>query len=137
MALPAAHLTPRNCLAGWAPAALALPLGSVFPRETTLTAATLGVVGWVTFPGELQTSLGREIKNTGRGGLRHALVAGVSNDYLGYFLTAADYGRPSYGIYSRLYGPRAGGCLAEAAGALLARVARGETSPATRVVCDR
>ena len=137
VALPAARLAPRNCLDGWAPAALALPLGTVFPRETTLTAATLGVVGWVSFPGELQTSLGRGIKDAGRGGLRHALVAGLSNDYLGYFLTAADYGRPSYVSCSSLYGPQAGSCLAEAAGALLARVARGETSPATRVACDR
>ena len=133
--LPPPSLPLRNCLRGWAPALLTVPLGSVFPQETTMTAVTVGDVGWVTFPGEAQTSLGLAIKQAAR--LHHALVAGVSNDYLGYFLTAADYRRPSYVSCSTLYGANAGTCLSAVAGGLLRAVARGERPAGARVACDR
>jgi len=134
--LPRARLPVRSCLRGWAPRSLTLPLGSIFPRETVLTAAAIGDTGWVSFPGELQTSLGRGIKQAAD--LRHTLVAGLSNDYLGYFVAAADYARPTYVSCASLYGPEAGGCLAQAAGGLLSAVARGADAPASaRVVCDR
>lgn len=136
-ALPSPWLPVRNCLAGWAPGALAVPLDGVFPREAALTAVRVGDTGWVTFPGELQTALGQGIKRAVNGHLRHALVAGLSNDYLGYFLTAADYARPSYVSCASLYGPRAGACLADAAAELLGAVARGERPPAAPVGCDR
>ena len=135
--LPAPRLSLRNCLRGWAPRGLRLPLGSVFPREATLTAVVVGDVGWVTIPGELQTSLGRGIKESAGAHLRRALVAGVSNDYLGYFLSAEDYGRPSYISCSTVYGPSAGSCLADAAAALLGGLARGEPPPGGRAACDR
>ena len=131
--LPAARLSARNCLRGWAPQMLTLPLGWIFPRETVLTAATIGETGWVSVPGELQTSLGRGIKEAA--GLRHTLVAGLSNDYLGYFVAAADYARPTYVSCGSLYGPEAGGCLAQAAAGLLGAVARGGGASA-RVACD-
>ena len=131
--LPRARLSVRNCLRGWAPRALTLPVGRIFPRETALTAVAVGETGWVTFPGELQTSLGRGIKETA--GLRHTLVAGLSNDYLGYFVAAADYERPTYLSCGSVYGPEAGGCLAQAAAGLLGAVAGG--GPVTaRVACD-
>jgi hypothetical protein len=133
--LPSPSLSLHNCLGGWLPRAIQLPLASVFPRETALTAVAVGDVGWVTFPGELQTSLGQGIKQAA--GLRRVLVAGVSNDYLGYFLTPADYARPSYISCSTLYGPDTGTCLAETATALLSAVARGETPPSTRASCDQ
>jgi neutral ceramidase len=136
-ALPAPRVSPHNCLGGWAPRAMTLPLGSALPRETTLTAVTVGNVGWVTFPGELQTSLGRGIKNAGGVRLRHTLVAGVTNDYLGYFVAAADYDRPGYVSCASVYGPDAGTCLAEAAAGVLTRAARGEPPPAQPVACDR
>jgi neutral ceramidase len=135
VALPPPGLPLRNCLGGWFPRTIRFPLGAVFPREATLTAVVVGDVGWVTFPGELQTSLGLGIKQTA--GLRRVLVAGVSNDYLGYFLSAADYERPTYVSCSTLYGAHAGTCLAEAASALLAAVARGEASTGTPLACDR
>jgi hypothetical protein len=50
-------------------------------------------------------------------------VAGVSNDYLGYFLTAEDYGRASYVACSSLYGPEAGPRLARTASRLLRQLA--------------
>lgn len=136
-ALPSPWLPARNCLRGWAPAALTLPLGGVLPREATLTAVALGDVGWVTFPGELQTALGQGIKRAAGAHLRHVLVAGLSNDYLGYFTTADDYARPSYVSCTTLYGPDAGACLADAAADLLSAVARGERVPAEPAACDR
>jgi len=134
VALPAARLSVRNCLRGWSPRALTVPLGSVFPRETTLTAVALADTGWVTLPGELQTSLGRGIKEAS--GLRHTLVAGLSNAYLGYLVTAADYERPTYVSCGSLYGPQAGGCVAQAAAELLGAVARGAGAVNARVACD-
>ena len=133
--LPPARLSVRNCLRGWAPRGLTLPLEWVFPRETVLTAVAIAETGWVTFPGELQTSLGRGIKETA--GLRHTLVAGLSNDYLGYFVGAADYERPTYVSCGSVYGPEAGGCLAQAAAGLLGTVARGGDAADARVACDR
>jgi hypothetical protein len=134
IALPAARLSLRNCLRGWAPRALTLPLGFIFPRETTLIAVALADTGWVSLPGELQTSLGRRIKNTS--GLRHTLIAGLSNAYLGYLLAAADYERPSYVSCGSVYGPQAGGCVAQAAAELLGAVGRGAGEVNTRVACD-
>ncbi len=133
--LPPPRLPLRNCLSGWAPRGLAVPLGAVFPRETTLTAVAVGDTGWVTFPGELQTRLGRAIKEAAT--VRHPLVAGLSNDYLGYFAAAADYDRPHYVSCANIYGPDAGGCLAGAAAALLSAVSRGQQAPGARVACDR
>jgi neutral ceramidase len=134
VALPSAGLSLRNCLRGWAPRGLTLPLASVFPRETTLTAVTIGDTGWVTFPGELQTSLGRGIKRAA--GLRHALVAGLSNEYLGYFVASADYERPTYVSCGSLYGPEAGDCLARVAGTALSAAGRGQRLPSDRASCD-
>jgi neutral/alkaline ceramidase-like enzyme len=77
--LPPPYLSAHNCLRGWLPRAVGLPLGSVFPRETTLIALALGDLGVVTIPGELQTSLGRGIKDAAATmGLRRVLVAGLS-----------------------------------------------------------
>ena len=133
--LPPARLSFRNCLRGWAPRWLNLPLGWIFPAEATLTAVAISGTGWVTFPGELQTSLGRGIKEAA--GLHHAMLAGLSNDYLGYFVAAADYQRPTYVSCGSLYGPQAGSCLARAAAGLLGAVGRGESPVESRVACDR
>jgi neutral ceramidase len=133
--LPAARLPLRSCLRGWAPRSVTVPLGSVFPRETALTAVTVGGLGIVTIPGELQTRLGRRIKETA--GLPHVLVAGLANGYLGYLLVAADSERPSYVSCGTVYGPTTGECLSEAAAGLLRAVARGEPTGRAGWVCDR
>jgi neutral ceramidase len=135
VSLPAPRLSIRNCVRGWWPRAVTLPLGAIFPRQTTLTAVAIGDTGWVTFPGELQTALGRRIKQDA--GLGRSLVAGLSNDYLGYFVAAADYDRPTYLSCGTVYGPQTGGCLAGVAGALLGAVGRGERGIAAQVACDQ
>jgi hypothetical protein len=128
MALPAPRLSLRNCLGRWVPRALIVPLGSMFPETATLTAVTLGDVAWVVVPGELQTELGRRVKLAGRDLFGGAFVAGVSNDYLGYLVTAADYDRPAYITCASVYGPDTGERLTERAVDLLYEL-RGRTRP--------
>ena len=127
VALPSAALSVKNCLRGWAPASFRLPLASVFPRQTMLTAVAIGDTALVTAPGELQTRMGLAIKQAGRGHFAHTLVAGLSNDYLGYFVSATDYAEPGYVTCATLYGPRTGECLTQAIIELLNGLARGET----------
>jgi neutral/alkaline ceramidase-like enzyme len=133
--LPAPRLSVKNCVGGWAPAALTVPLGSVFPRRTALTAVAIGDVALVTAPGELQTKLGLAVKQAGREHFARTLVAGLSNDYLGYFVTPADYARAGYVTCATLYGPATGSCLAAAASGLLTALARG--GPASAAACER
>jgi hypothetical protein len=136
VALPAPGVSLRNCLRGWAPRGLALPLDGAFPREAALTAVALGDAAWVAFPGELQTALGQGIKAAARPRFAHAFVAGLSNDYLGYFVTAADFDRPVYVTCATVYGPAAGRCLADVAADLVRALGRGERPPPTRAACD-
>jgi hypothetical protein len=129
VALPAPRLSLRNCLGRWVPRALTLPLGSMFPRETTLTAIALGDLAWVVVPGELQTALGQRLKTQGREIFHDVLVAGVSNDYLGYFVTKTDYERPAYITCASVYAADTGETLTERAVDLLYEL-RGRPRPA-------
>ncbi|MGH7279391.1 MAG: hypothetical protein ACREJG_11995, partial [Candidatus Rokuibacteriota bacterium] len=98
---------------------LRLALGSAFPDDAELLAVGAGDTAWVTFPGELQSQLGEAIKRAAAPRWPRAFVAGLSNDYLGYFVTAEDYRRVSYVSCSSLYGAGAGEALAAAAADLL------------------
>ena len=51
---------------------------------------------------------GRDIKAAGAARFEHVFVAGVSNDYLGYFLAPTPTARPSYVACASLYGERGG-----------------------------
>lgn len=124
VALPAPRLSLRNCGGAWVPAWLRLPLGSALPREAELVGGALGDAAWVTIPGELQSSLGQDIKRGVPPTWGQAFVAGLSNDYLGYFLTAADYARVTYVSCASLYGPQAGETLTRAASELLGTLLR-------------
>jgi hypothetical protein len=128
LVLPAPRLSLRNCLGSWVPRALTMPLGRMFPREATLTAVALGDLAWVTVPGELQTALGARLKAKGRELFGHVFVAGVSNDYLGYLVTATDYERPSYITCASVYARDTGEQVVDRATALLSEL-RGRTRP--------
>lgn len=119
IALPPPRLSLHNCLGGWLPSALTVPLDGAFPSAATLTAVALGDVAWVALPGEPATALGLRIKTEARRAFRHAFVAGVSNDYVGYLVTAADHGRPSYVTCGSVYAARTGDDVTERAIALL------------------
>jgi hypothetical protein len=122
--LPAPYVSLGNCAAGWVPRGLTLPLGRALPRDVELVAGAVGAAAWVTMPGELQTAFGAAIKKSAGQHWAHPFVAGVTNDYLGYFVTAADYRRPAYVTCASLYGPETGARLTAAAEALLAALAR-------------
>jgi hypothetical protein len=117
--LGTARLSLRNCLGGWVPAGLTLPLSGAFPAATTLTAVALGDLVAVALPGEPVTALGLRIKAEARRSFRQALVAGVSNDYVGYLVTPADWGRRGYVTCASLYGAEAGDRVAARASALV------------------
>jgi len=123
VALPSPALSVRNCTASWVPRWLRLPLGTALPETTELVAGRLGDVAWITIPGELQSRLGRSVKQAGRPAVSRVLVAGVSNDYLGYFVTPVDYRRVTYVSCASLYGPEAGAMLTTAAESVLRTLA--------------
>jgi hypothetical protein len=114
-----AWLSVRNCLGRFVPGFVTLPLGAVFPEEAALVAVALGDVAWVSMPGELQSALGARIKSAVRGRFPHPIVAGLSNDYLGYFVERAAFDQRAYVTCATLYGPGAGERLTEAAITLL------------------
>jgi len=121
--LPAPDLSLRNCLGRSLPESLTVPLGSVVQREAELMAVSLGDTVWVTIPGELQSALGEAIKAQARRSFARGFVAGLSNDYLGYFVTAAAYPRTSYVTCSTVYGPAAGDLLTHSARTLIGELA--------------
>jgi hypothetical protein len=132
--LPAPSVSLRNCvgraapLVGrWIPRQLVIPLGGAVAREARLVAAAVGGTAWVTVPGELQTALGQVARS--RAGTRWSttMIAGLTNDYLGYFVTAEDFEQPAYVTCATVFGGAAGRCLAEAAGDLLRDVGEGST----------
>jgi hypothetical protein len=106
------------------PVALRLGLGWTLPSSAGLTAVRIGGTAWVTVPGELQTRLGLDIKTAGRRTFEETFVAGYSNDYLGYFLTRRDYGKPSYVACGSFYGENGGETLRDSAIELLDRLAK-------------
>ena len=93
------------------------------PLDAELIGGRLGDLAWVTVPGELQSWLGEAVKRAGRRGVRHAFVAGLSNDYLGYFVTRADYDRVAYVACASVYGPESGERLTRAAETLIGELA--------------
>jgi hypothetical protein len=123
--LPPPYLSLHNCTASWVPRWIRAPLGSLVPGDAELVAARLGDVAWVAVPGELQSLLGGQIKRAGRGEVPRVFVAGLSNDYLGYFLARADYHRVTYAACATLYGPEAGQRLTDAAETLIRQLAAG------------
>lgn len=125
LSLPAPFASMRNCLGTMVPRAVALPLGWAMPSDAELMAIALGDVVWVVVPGELQSALGREIKEAARARFGLGFVAGVSNDYLGYLITPEAYDTPTYVGCSTLYGPGAGERVVRAARELIEELGEG------------
>jgi hypothetical protein len=137
VSLPAPAVSLERCFGGWVPGFFAVPLGAAMPRAVSLVAAALGDTAWVTFPGELQTALGQAIKREAHLRFASVFIAGLSNDYLGYFTTREDTSGATYVGCATIYGHTAGRCLADAAIDAL-RGLRPESRSATRVssACD-
>jgi hypothetical protein len=126
-----AALSVRHCLGRWIPRAVRLPLGQVFPADAPLLAVAAGDAAWVTIPGELASALGAGIKRAARTRGHTPFVAGLSNDYLGYFVAPEHAEHIGYVTCASVHGPGAGACLVERAIALLARV-RAPSTPVPR-----
>jgi hypothetical protein len=137
VSLPPAAVSLQRCLGRWVPGFFSLPLGSAMPRAVSLVAAALGNTAWVTFPGELQTALGLAIKREAGARFASVVVAGLSNDYLGYFTTPDDARAGSYVACGTVYGRAAGRCLTDAAIDLLRGLgAESGTATRTAAACD-
>lgn len=124
VSLPAPSVRLRNCLGGWLPRWLVAPLDGALASSAELVALAVGPTAWVTVPGELETRFGLAVKSAGLASFPHAFVAGVSNDYLGYFVSREAFDRPSYVACASLYGEGGGEAVRDAATDLLARLAR-------------
>ena len=137
VALPAPSLSLRHCTRPWVPHWARLPLGAFLPTETELVAVAVGRLAVVTMPGEPVTALGRGIRDDARARWTPTLVAGVSNDYLGYFVNPEDYERIGYVTCAAVYGPRLGPCLAATATDLLRRLPEpGAMTSGASPACD-
>lgn len=116
LSLPEPRLSLRNCVGRLFPRWATVGLSSVMPRSSEMVGVAIGDSAWVTVPGELQTSLGQAVKAGGRGRFSLVFVVGLSNDYLGYFLSAEEYRRGARYIgCSALYGEGGGRLLADMA----------------------
>lgn len=109
IALPRPRLSLRNCVGRPVPKWATIGLSAVMPRVSEMVGVAIGGSAWVTVPGELQASLGQAVKADGRRWFQLAFVAGLSNDYLGYFLSPEEYRRGgSYIGCAALYGEEGG-----------------------------
>jgi hypothetical protein len=121
----------RNCLGSWVPGWLRVGLAPALPDRADLWALRIGPSAWVTIPGELETALGREIKAAASPAFARVVVAGLSNDHVGYLLTPEAWGRPSYIACGSVYGPDGGPRVRDAALAVLGRL-QGRLAPRRR-----
>ena len=109
-----------------------LGLSGAVPSSSEIVAVSVGRTAWVTIPGELDTRLGMQVKAPRPDGVEHVFIAGVSNDYLGYFLAPENYRRPSYVACASLYGERGGEIVRDAALAALNQLTRPRARRASR-----
>ena len=134
--LPAPAVSLRHCVASWLPAGARLPIGRFLPTRTEIVAVAVGRVAWVTIPGEPVSALGMEVRDAARDRWAHVLVAGVSNDYLGYFVRPEDLAEADYVTCAAAYGPRLGACLTATAGEMLRRLPQAGASAGAAPACD-
>jgi len=119
--LPRPRLVLRSCLARWVPPSITLDLAWALPERAELLGIVIGGHAVVTMPGELQTRLGQEIKEAGRGKFRSTSVV-FANNYLGYFMTPEASVQVGPIQCGSLYGETAGDRLVAGAKALLRKL---------------
>ncbi len=105
------------------------------PEIAQLSLVRIGDVVLATLPAEVTTRAGESMRDSIRAALgngaatvRHIGIVSLTNGYMQYVTTAAEYGAQHYEGASNLYGPR----TAEAFARLLAEMARGASPPPTR-----
>ncbi len=102
------------------------------PELAQLALVRVGDVWLAALPAEVTTLAGELMRDSiraalpgGAAGIRHVGIVSLTNGYLSYVTTAAEYGAQHYEGASNLYGPR----TAEAFARLLAEMARGAAPP--------
>ncbi len=107
---------PEFAVSNGIPETLAQSLVDRFaPKQATLSLLAVGSVLFVGVPGEPTAQLGRTLQWQARErGFPQALVVSITNGWLGYVLTAPDYGRGGYEARLAFHGPGTAARLEEA-----------------------
>jgi neutral ceramidase len=114
---------------------LGIPLNQAdVPKAVPLMAVRVGDGAIVSLPGEPTAEVGartREavLRATAGSGVRHAVVAGLANEFIQYITTPQEYDRQHYEGGSSLYGRLEGNFLRDRLAELAGRLVRGEPAP--------
>ena len=85
---------------------LGMLLEALFPARAPLGLWRVNDFALMTFPGEPITAVGAAAKGFLRdGGARFPAVAALTNDHIGYILTAEEYAKSGYEVTASFYGP--------------------------------
>ena len=85
---------------------LGLLLEALFPARAPLGLWRVNDFALMTFPGEPITAVGAAAKGLLRdGGAKFPAVAALTNDHIGYILTADEYAKSGYEVTASFYGP--------------------------------
>jgi len=120
-----ASLCLKNCvnqrtLRWFIPKCWCISLSGSLPQITSIWHLRLDDLIFLTWPGEPTAALGLELKLLAQNvGFRQPWILGLTNDYLAYFTTPAEYHQSGYEACSSLYGPEGGSRILEAHQALL------------------
>lgn len=96
---------------GWPLDWIATPLAAPYLRsETTMQALRVGDVVLVTFPGDLNVLVGRQLKQCFKGTL--VVPVSYADDYIGYIVDPESYDARTYEASLSFYGREAGAFLA-------------------------
>lgn len=105
-------------------AQLSLLLGVLFPSQAPLYGLRVDGFAMITYPGEPITAIGLAGKAALRaGGIPYPAVGALTNDLIGYILTAEEYAKSGYEVTASFYGDGLGAVVMEHAAALAAQLA--------------
>jgi hypothetical protein len=105
-------------------AQLSMLLGVLFPAQAPLYGFRVNDFAMITYPGEPITAIGLHAKAALRaGGIRYPAVGALTNDLIGYILTAEEYAQSGYEVTASFYGDGLGAVVVAEAAALAAQLA--------------
>lgn len=104
------------------------------PLQIPVQVMRIGQLAVIAVPGEPTTMSGRRIRRQvlealKGAGVTHAVVAGLSNQYMGYITTPEEYGKQYYEGASTEFGPHQLGALLQEYDALAKGLASGSPTP--------
>ena len=104
------------------------------PNAVPLMAVRVGDRAIVSIPGEMTVGMGARVRAAvadaaAGAGIRGAVIAGLANEYLSYFVSPEEYDRQHYEGGSQMFGRLASNLLKGALVDLTQRLVRGEPAP--------